>query len=1352
MIKNFFQLIFIFSVGLCYAQPNANFTVSSTTACVGQTITMTSISTPNGSPITNYIWSAQGAVIEQGQGANLTSFSFTYTIAGTYNLSLIVQDANGQSSNSFQTNAIQVFDNPLAAISVSNLTCTEPFQLSFNAAGSSVGTNFSYSWTLPGGVPSSANTSSTTSSYLNEGAYLATLRVTNQTSSCYTEVTKNLNLSSFISDFVLPESICKNSPFFLQDSSSTGVNQWIWTASGGTLSGASGPNPTLMINQAGTYTVTLISKNTAAGCQDTVTKNIVVNDLPSISYSENLNFGCAPKMVSLSNTSTPTAGINFTWDFDDGSPLFNGTNPPPHVYTQNNRMYFPKLSAIDQNGCRNFFIGDTIFFFPPEADFKLNPANGCAPMMVQFTDQSYAPTSETIVSWKWNFDDGGTSTLQNPSHLFACGFYDVRLIIQTASGCIDTTYLSDRPINNISASGEHTTVADNISIIKLTDSLTIYRNYNDSQGNNLPYATIRYGEQVSTDFTYSPSVLCHNEELSLLGNNPVCPVDPSEYNDIQYNWSFEGFGGGAGSTSGYSEVFDDTLHFDNPMDISLEIDYRGCISEETTKTDIVYLKGPIANFRTNALFCNEGVGPHSVQVTDTLSIYGHAGDFIFEGTQVVEDQADDDVTLTYDWGDGFVETFEDDTFFEDADKGATSHIYNGFGTYTIKQTIVNHTTMCSDTFVQKIHITEINIGLLTDSVCNLEEYHMSLEGYTTAGHYPISFNTSLDNQNFTFSSGGGQFSMPSWPSFYQHQIPGEKDVLVIATNFLGCTDTLHETIQVLDLPEAVISVVDDTICKNSNAVFSGINSILGDFPSWGNYTWTINNSTVINSINLDTITYFVDDILNLKLRVSDAFSCESENTAQINFVTQGPNASFSHNEFLCNDVNELLDASATNGNMPLSFTWYLDGLEIANSTNDSLYNAIHVTPDSDLFANHTYSLVVSDNKNCTDSISKTVFVSNPRITSLTPTITATYVDVSGNYTCPPVYVDFDLTYQTNYTASDYKWSLGNDFDSDFDSYNANPQGIQYVEAGSYDLYVQMTESTTGCIFSYTEEPFLTIGGPKAEIIITSDPNGLCGMSYLFELINPSNNLHHWSWDLGDGTIQTSAENPDNSFTHTYLDVNDFSPVITLIDDSSQCSIPITKQIDAFENGLDAFFEMNPSNAVVDLNMEFDDLSTSSNSTITSWVWDFGDGDSLTNNAGISAYHTFLDETSKLVTLTISDEFGCTDQYTLPINLFTVNFAMPNIVTNPGENGVNSYFTLFEDIFHDFELIILNRWGNVVHKSSKDPLNPTYLWDGRDFRSGELCSDGVYFYVIEGLLLNGKNIKHQDYITLAGGKF
>jgi hypothetical protein len=67
----------------------------------------------------------------------------------------------------------------------------------------------------------------------------------------------------------------------------------------------------------------------------------------------------------------------------------------------------------------------------PVAAFNATPTSGCAPLTVQFTDNSTGnPTS-----WSWDFGDGSNSTAQDPSHTYAsAGNYTVSLTISNSCG------------------------------------------------------------------------------------------------------------------------------------------------------------------------------------------------------------------------------------------------------------------------------------------------------------------------------------------------------------------------------------------------------------------------------------------------------------------------------------------------------------------------------------------------------------------------------------------------------------------------------------------------------------------------------------------------------------------------------------------------------------------------------------------------------------------------------------------------------------------------------------------------------------------------------------------------------
>ncbi|MEK7255915.1 MAG: FISUMP domain-containing protein [Bacteroidota bacterium] len=75
----------------------------------------------------------------------------------------------------------------------------------------------------------------------------------------------------------------------------------------------------------------------------------------------------------------------------------------------------------------------------PTADFTLDKTNCEAPCTVTITNNTAGATS-----FQWDFGDGATSTLQNPStHIFESeGDYEIQLIATDGASCKDTTSLT----------------------------------------------------------------------------------------------------------------------------------------------------------------------------------------------------------------------------------------------------------------------------------------------------------------------------------------------------------------------------------------------------------------------------------------------------------------------------------------------------------------------------------------------------------------------------------------------------------------------------------------------------------------------------------------------------------------------------------------------------------------------------------------------------------------------------------------------------------------------------------------------------------------------------------------------
>lgn len=82
----------------------------------------------------------------------------------------------------------------------------------------------------------------------------------------------------------------------------------------------------------------------------------------------------------------------------------------------------------------------TVTVEQPVAGFTVNKTTQCvADNLFVFTDTSRLNTSSNITSWAWNFGDGATDSVANPSHTYSnAGNYTVRLTIITSAGCTNS--------------------------------------------------------------------------------------------------------------------------------------------------------------------------------------------------------------------------------------------------------------------------------------------------------------------------------------------------------------------------------------------------------------------------------------------------------------------------------------------------------------------------------------------------------------------------------------------------------------------------------------------------------------------------------------------------------------------------------------------------------------------------------------------------------------------------------------------------------------------------------------------------------------------------------------------------
>lgn len=219
------------------------------------------------------------------------------------------------------------------------------------------------------------------------------------------------------------------------DKTTGSPTSWKWDFGDGT-SGTE-KNPKHAYTAAGTYTVTLTANNGASSNIATKTNYITVTagtPAPVAGFSSNVTSGTSPLTVAFTDTST-NSPTSWNWSFGDGTS--STEKNPKHTYSAAG-SYTVALTASNTGGSNTATKASYITataggttLQKPVARFWGSRTSGTAPLTITFTDNS----TNSPTSWKWDFGDGTSSTLQKPRHTYSTkGTYSVTFTATNAAG------------------------------------------------------------------------------------------------------------------------------------------------------------------------------------------------------------------------------------------------------------------------------------------------------------------------------------------------------------------------------------------------------------------------------------------------------------------------------------------------------------------------------------------------------------------------------------------------------------------------------------------------------------------------------------------------------------------------------------------------------------------------------------------------------------------------------------------------------------------------------------------------------------------------------------------------------
>ena len=274
---------------------------------------------------------------------------------------------------------------------------------------------------------------------------------TNLTSGSYTAFVNDINgcVSNATVSITEPAQIITNTS--LNDTTCVGqtgvVSAFATGGSGGYYyawqPGAIINSGTLTVNPAISsinYSVVAYDQNGCAGQVDTA--RVVVYSLTSSNISA---IGFSPICPNVGTTiyaitTGDTGPLTYTWNNNLGA----GPGAFVTIPTQPSTYYVVTVT----NACGQTLKDSTEVVQSPQP--TINAASlgtlSCIPTSISFTDASIPGNSaDPITNWVWNFGDGITSTIANPSHVYSTpGTYSVILTVSTDGGC--TNKNSSAPI------------------------------------------------------------------------------------------------------------------------------------------------------------------------------------------------------------------------------------------------------------------------------------------------------------------------------------------------------------------------------------------------------------------------------------------------------------------------------------------------------------------------------------------------------------------------------------------------------------------------------------------------------------------------------------------------------------------------------------------------------------------------------------------------------------------------------------------------------------------------------------------------------------------------------------------
>lgn len=445
--------------------------------------------------------------------------------------------------------------------------------------------------------------------------------------------------------------------------------------------------------------------------------------------------------------------------------------------------------------------------------------------------------------------------------------------------------------------------------------------------------------------------------------------------------------------------------------------------------------------------------------------------------------------------------------------------------------------------------------------------------------------------------------------------PGLYTVTLYVVNFNNCADTITKQVNAGVAPP--VAFTWEASCAGTTTGFFTDPSVV-NVNTISTYLWEFGDGGQSNLQNPEHM-FTTSGDYTVTLTITDTAGCVNS-ISNLVTISGEPVAFFSFSNPVCNqDEMQFTNQSYTSGGYIVSWNWnFGDG----NSTTVNF-------PD-DPNVSHIYAASGSYNVTLTITTSTGCENVNTQMVTIQPSPVANF---TNNNACLGVPIEFTDQSQANGSGQiiNYAWDFG-----DPASGTGNASGVQnpshiFSAAGTYTVSLQITSSNS-CVDTVTK---VVVINPAPVVDFTST-SGCAGDTVTFissTFVNVPQTLS-WLWNFGDGTTSNIADP-----LHIYNTQGTYTVTLS-ITDITGCSSSVSHNVSVVSGPVAMFTNSAPvcSGSAV----EFTDMSIAMGNPITTWHWEFGDGNEITVDApsNPNVNHTYDTPGNYTVTLTVTNMSGC----------------------------------------------------------------------------------------------------------------